>query len=53
MSKKKIAKPQVSATSNIPKPTFLTSLGDDKIVFSFASLEWTEYFSFDGTCSNW
>lgn len=55
MSKSRIAKPKIKSESAIiPRPSFLP--GDDKdkcIVFSFASLEWTEYFNFDGSCTNW
>ena len=54
MSKRRIPKPQLAnTTKNIPQPTFLSSMGEDKVVFSFAPLEWTEYFNFEGTCQNW
>ena len=55
MSRSRIPKPKIKGESKIiPKPNFL-SLGenDDCVVFSFAALEWTEYFNLDGTCPNW
>ena len=54
MSRSRIPKPKIEESKSIPKPAFLP-LGenDNCIVFSFATLEWTEYFNLDGTCPNW
>lgn len=55
MNKSRIPKPKLKSETNvIPKPSFLPSDDkDDYVVFSFASLEWTEYFNLDSTCLNW
>lgn len=52
MKNKSIPKPHLEPKNSIPKPSFVPS-GDTNIVFSFASLEWTDYFGLDGTCNNW
>lgn len=51
MSKSRIPKPLSPSTSNINKPRFNPSI--DKVVFSFESLEKTEYFNLDCTCESW
>ncbi len=54
MSKRRIPKAKlVNDAKGIPKPAFLSSDRDDNVVFSFSSLEWTEYFNLDGTCPSW
>ena len=54
MCKGCIPKPKIDWDSkSIPRPSFLPSEKDPPVVFSFASLEWTEYFNLDSTCPNW
>lgn len=54
MSKRRIPKPKLECDlKSVPKPSFLPSDKDSSVVFSFVSLEWTEYFSLDATCPNW
>lgn len=49
MSKARIPKPRLNCEpKNIPKPSFLPSKEEALVVFSFASLEWTEYFNLEG-----
>lgn len=49
----KIPQAKHSRQSVIPQAQMKVSSGTDKIVFSFESLERTEYFNLDGTCPNW
>lgn len=54
MSKVRIPKPRLDCEpKSIPKPSFLPSEKEALVVFSFASLEWTEYFNLDSTCPSW
>ncbi len=54
MNNSRIPKPKVKKESKIIKPHFLLSDETNHyVVFSFASLDWTEYFNLDGTCTNW
>lgn len=53
MNKKRIPKPSKKKDSLIPKPNINSSTTNDKVVFSFTSLEWTKYFNLSGTCPNW
>lgn len=55
MSKNRVPKPQISRLPDraVVRPSFLPSETSDHVVFSFASLERTEYFNLDGTCPNW
>lgn len=54
MSKNRVPKPVISkSSSSIVKPSFLPAEISDTVVFSFASLERTEYFNLDCTCPNW
>ena len=54
MSKRRIPKPKLECDlKSVPKPSFLPSDKDSTVIFSFASLEWTEYFNLYATCPNW
>lgn len=48
-----VPKAKKSHQSAIPPVQITGALRSDKIVFSFESLERTEYFNLDGTCPNW
>lgn len=51
MAKARIPKPAQVTSTTIKKPGLISAA--DKIVFSFESLERTEYFNLDCTCENW
>ena len=52
MSKRRIPKPDINKDSHISKPTLVNTC-ESNVVFSFAVLEWTEYFNLESTCRNW
>ena len=52
MSKKRKPKPNINKNSHISKPALVNTC-ENNVVFSFAALEWTEYFNLESTCQNW